>query len=69
MTDTRIPLSRRQHEVLQLIADGHDSYAIGRILAISRDTVKGYTKQLYRMLGVDNRAQAVAVGFREGLIK
>lgn len=69
MTDTKIPLSRRQHEVLQLIADGHDSYEIARILHISRDTVKGYTKQLYRMLGVDNRAQAVSTGFREGLLR
>lgn len=61
-------LSQREREVLTLIADGHTSDEIGGLLFLSPHTVKAHTKRVYQRLGVRCAAQAVAVGFREGLL-
>ena len=54
-------LSRREHEVLQLIADGFGNKAIARKLGISPGTVSYHLSNIFNKLGVHNRAQAVAV--------
>lgn len=61
-------LPPRQLEILRLIAEGYDSYAIARELCLSRDTIKGYTKQLYRTLGARDRAHAVSIAYRKGIL-
>ncbi|HET7481938.1 MAG TPA: LuxR C-terminal-related transcriptional regulator, partial [Actinomycetota bacterium] len=41
---------------------------IAEQLFVSEETVKTYLKQLYRKLSVRDRAEAVAEGFRRGLV-
>jgi DNA-binding NarL/FixJ family response regulator len=61
-------LTRREHEVLRLIAQGLPSKQIALALAISERTVKFHTTSLLRKLEADNRAQAVAIAAQRGLL-
>lgn len=54
------PLTPRELEVLQLIADGLSNQQIAEELVISVGTVKFYTSQIYGKLSVGSRTQAVA---------
>ncbi len=54
------PLSEREVEVLQLIAEGLTNKEIGSRLYLSLNTVKSHTRNIYSKLGVNNRIQAVA---------
>jgi DNA-binding CsgD family transcriptional regulator len=49
-------LTRREREVLRLIADGLPSKQIARALGITERTVKFHTTSLLRKLEADNRA-------------
>jgi DNA-binding CsgD family transcriptional regulator len=61
-------LSSREAEVLQLIADGYGNREIGQLMFLSEETVKSHLKNLLRRLRARNRAHAVSIGFRRGLI-
>lgn len=61
-------LSPRTFQVLCLIADGLSNKEIALALAVSEETVKTHLKNLLDGLGAANRAHAVAIGFREGLL-
>jgi DNA-binding NarL/FixJ family response regulator len=63
------PVTARQREVLQLIADGLPTKQIARALNISERTVKFHTASLFRKLDADNRAQAVAQAAQRGLLQ
>ena len=54
------PLSERELQVLQLIADGLSNQEIAASLVLSLNTVKWHTSNIYGKLGVKNRTQAVA---------
>jgi LuxR family maltose regulon positive regulatory protein len=54
------PLSDREVEVLQLIAEGLTNREIAQDLVLSPNTVKVHTYNIYGKLGVHNRTQAVA---------
>jgi LuxR family maltose regulon positive regulatory protein len=54
------PLSEREIEVLQLIAEGLTNPEIAAKLYLSLNTVKAHTRNIYGKLGVSNRTQAVA---------
>jgi len=60
-------LSQRESEVLQLLARGQRIDDIGRELTIGRETVRSHIRQIYRKLGVNDRAAAVATAWREGM--
>jgi len=60
-------LSRREAEVLRSLATGAAIDAIARELGVGRETVRSHLRQIYRKLGVNERAAAVAVAWREGL--
>jgi len=62
-------LTRREREVLRLIADGLPSKQIASTLGISERTVKFHTTSLLRKLEADNRAQAVALAAQRGLLE
>jgi len=53
------PLSERELEVLQLLAEGVSNREIGRRLFISLPTVKSHTGSIYGKLGVHDRERAV----------
>jgi LuxR family maltose regulon positive regulatory protein len=54
------PLTERELEVLQLVAEGLSNKEIAQRLSISLRTVKWHTSNIYGKLGVKNRTQAVA---------
>jgi DNA-binding NarL/FixJ family response regulator len=62
------PLSRREYQVLQLIADGLENQAIAKVLFVSVETVRTHVKSILRKLGARDRTHAVAVAFRTGVL-
>lgn len=61
-------LSDRELEILRLIADGSTNREAAARLFISEATVKTHVLHIYGKLGVNDRAAAVAAGFRRGLL-
>jgi LuxR family maltose regulon positive regulatory protein len=62
------PLSEREIEVLQLIAEGLTNQEISTRLYLSLNTVKAHTRNIYGKLGVNNRTQAGARARALGLL-
>lgn len=62
-------LTRRQREILQLLADGGSTSAAARNLGLSEETVKTHTKNALARLNARNRTHAVAVALRGSLIE
>jgi LuxR family maltose regulon positive regulatory protein len=61
------PLSVRELEVLDCLADGLSNREIAQRLTISLTTVKTHTRNIYRKLDVNSRTQAVAKGKAFGI--
>jgi PAS domain S-box-containing protein len=62
-------LTRRETEVIALVADGNSARAIGAQLHLSPATIKTHLASVYHKLGVRDRAAAVATALRRGLIR
>lgn len=62
-------LTARETQVLGLLADGLDPAAIAGQLFISRRTVGTHLENIMRKLGVRSRAQAVALAYRDDLVR
>jgi transcriptional regulator EpsA len=56
------PVSAREAEILHWVREGKSNDEIGQILGISGLTVKNHLQRVYRLLGVSNRAHAIARG-------
>ena len=73
MTDERPEsyehLTKREREILGLIANGLSNQEIAAQLFLTLDTVKWYNSQIYQKLGVRSRIQAVTVGRERGLLE
>jgi LuxR family transcriptional regulator len=61
-------LTRREMEVIMLLADGLTSHEIAKALAISNHTVDWYINGLQEKLKAKNRQHVVALAFRLGLV-
>ena len=61
------PLSKRELEVLGLVADGQTNREAAATLFISEATVKTHLLNIYGKLGVSDRASAVAEAYKRGL--
>jgi DNA-binding NarL/FixJ family response regulator len=61
-------LTERELQVLTGMSQGKSNGQIGKDLYLSEDTIKTHARRLFRKLGVNDRAQAVALGFRRGLV-
>jgi len=61
-------VTRRETEVLAYMAIGLSDRQIARALDLSPYTVKNHAKSVYRKLRAANRAHAVAIGLRAGVI-
>ncbi len=61
-------LTRRQAQVLKLLAAGHDNRQIAKVLGVSVNTVRSHSQALLKNLGVRTRLEAVAVAFRDQLV-
>jgi len=62
-------LTRRECEVLQLLADGKSNRAIGETLYISEKTVKNHVSSILQKLNVNDRTQAVVVAIKNGWVE
>ncbi len=62
------PLTRRECEVLQMLAAGLANKEIAARLTISDHTVKFHVASILGKLGVSTRTEAVSVGIRRGLV-
>jgi DNA-binding NarL/FixJ family response regulator len=62
-------LTEREMQVLTGMSRGRSNAEIGRELFLSEDTVKTHARRLFRKLSAADRAQAVALGFRWGLVR
>ena len=60
-------LSKREREVLHLLAQGHSNRAIADQLFIAEATVKVHVTAIFTKLGVDSRSAATAFAIRNGL--
>jgi DNA-binding NarL/FixJ family response regulator len=61
-------LTKREREVLRLLADGHSNEEIGKRLFLSPETIRTHVQKAMRKLEADTRTQAVAVALRQSLI-
>jgi DNA-binding CsgD family transcriptional regulator len=61
-------LTKRQRQVLGLLADGRSTLEISRELRLSQTTVRNYVAGILAALGVHTRLQAVVVATSEGLL-
>jgi DNA-binding NarL/FixJ family response regulator len=68
VTDPMGGLTERELQVLRGMSQGKSNAEIGKSLFLSEDTVKTHARRLFRKLGVSDRAQAVAFGFRRGFV-
>jgi LuxR family maltose regulon positive regulatory protein len=62
------PLSKRELEILSLMAQGLTNIEIGQQIFISDQTVKVHTRNIYGKLGVNSRRQAVSKARALGLL-
>ena len=61
-------LSEREQEVLTFLAQGAANKEIAHHLHITERTVKAHVTSIFNKLGVNSRAEAVAVAMRHGLL-
>src|SRR5690242_19705358 len=64
-----IALSMREMQVLTGMSQGKSNAQIGRELYLSEDTIKTHARRLFRKPGAKDRAEAVATGFRRGMMQ
>ncbi len=62
-------LSPRERQILSLLAEGRTQSQIATALVISSKTVATHIQHILSKLGVQSRAQAVAVAFQRGLVE
>ena len=61
-------LTRRESEILRLVAEGKPNQGIARDLWITEQTVKYHVSNIYRKLGVANRTEASRWAQLHGLL-
>ncbi|WP_186580789.1 response regulator [Aquibacillus kalidii] len=72
MIDYRKPLhllTRRECEVLQLLADGKSNRGVAETLYISEKTVKNHVSNILQKMNVNDRTQAVVTAIRNGWVE
>jgi len=66
---TDAPLSEREREILQLLAEGFHTEEVARRIGLSAETVKSDTKRAILKLEADTRVHAVAIALRHSIIE
>ena len=67
--DVRASLTRRESEILALVAQGRTNGEIGRHLFISTKTVSVHVSNILGKLGASGRTEAAAIARRDGLLE
>ncbi len=63
-----VELTEREHDMLCMIAQGHDNARIGEVLGLAEQTVRNYVSRLYDKLGVRSRGEAIVWARERGLV-
>jgi DNA-binding NarL/FixJ family response regulator len=63
------PLTRRELEILRLVAEGHSNSEVARMLWVTEQTVKFHLSNIYRKLNVTNRTEASRWAQLHGLLQ
>lgn len=66
--DPLLSLTDRESDVMRLVAKGYSNKAVARELAITISTVKTHLRNIYRKLGVEDRAQLIIKTIKEGML-
>jgi DNA-binding NarL/FixJ family response regulator len=66
--ETTDPLTKRELEILRLVAEGHTNGQMARMLWVTEQTVKFHLSNIYRKLDVSNRTEASRWAQRRGLL-
>ena len=69
IADGEQPLSEREREILQLLAEGYHTEEVARRIGLSVETVKSDTKRVIGKLQADTRTHAVAIALRQAIIE
>ena len=63
-----VDLTRREREILQLVAEGHSNATLAKMLWVTEQTVKFHLSNVYRKLDVSNRTEAARWAQLNGLL-
>ena len=66
--DVEVPLTHRESEVLEQLAEGLTNKEIALALGISYETVKEHVQHILRKIGVSDRTQAAVWAVRQGIV-
>ena len=64
---SHLGLSQRESQVLALLVEGLSNSLIAAQLVVGEETVKTHLRSIYRKLGVNDRAHAIATALRQGI--
>ncbi|MDP9242446.1 MAG: response regulator transcription factor [Actinomycetota bacterium] len=64
-----VALSKREQQILQKVAYGATTREVAHDLGISPHTVKTHLERIFEKLGANDRAQAVAIAIRGGIVE
>jgi DNA-binding NarL/FixJ family response regulator len=67
-SDKLPPLTRRERDVLRMLAGGSDAKAIAKSLGISVHTCRSYVKSLLTKLNAHSQLEAVVIAMNHGLV-
>ena len=60
------PLTKREHEIVKLLAEGSPAKVVAARLGVSRATVRNHIQNVLRKLDVHGQVEAVSIAFRSG---
>jgi DNA-binding NarL/FixJ family response regulator len=66
--ESEVALTRREREILALVAEGHSNGELARMLWVTEQTVKFHLSNIYRKLDVANRTEASCWAHRNGVV-
>jgi len=64
-----VTLTRREKQIIRLVARGMSNKNVAQMLTISDSTVEFHLRRIYRKFNVRNRTSAVVVAIRHGVIR
>jgi DNA-binding NarL/FixJ family response regulator len=67
--DSPVALTRRELDVVRLVADGRSNDEIGAALGITTKTVEGHLRRLFERLAVQSRTELATRAVREGWLE
>jgi DNA-binding NarL/FixJ family response regulator len=62
-------LTSRELQILQLVADGHTTPQISKMIYSAEGTIKAQISMVLLKMGASNRAHAVALGYQRGILQ